>query len=81
VGLDVPSRKSIVEHLHQLSHNNQLAVLWASHLMDEIYPDDSLLILHQGQIKARGSINQVLEATQSQNINDAFHQLTQEVSI
>ena len=81
VGLDVPSRQSIVEHLHQLSQDNQLAILWASHLMDEIYSDDRLLILHQGQIKARGSINQVLETTQCQNINDAFHQLTQEVSI
>lgn len=81
VGLDVPSRQNIVEHLHQLSRDSQLAVLWASHLMDEIYPDDRLLVLHQGQIKARGSINQVLETTQCQNINEAFHQLTQVVSI
>jgi len=81
VGLDVPSRKSIVEHLHQLSNDKQLAILWASHLMDEIYPNDQLLVLHQGQIKARGSVNQVLQMTQCQNINDAFHQLTQAVSI
>jgi len=79
VGLDVPSRKSIVEHLHQLSNDKQLAILWASHLMDEIYPNDQLLVLHQGQIKARGSVNQVLQMTQCQNINDAFHQLTKEV--
>ena len=81
VGLDVSSRQSIVDHLHQLSRDNQLAILWASHLMDEIHSNDRLLILHQGQIKARGSLNQVLQATQCQNINEAFHQLTQEDSL
>ncbi len=79
VGLDVPSRKSIVEHLHQLSNDKQLAILWASHLMDEVYPNDQLLVLHQGQIKAQGSVNHLLQMTQCQNINDAFHQLTKEV--
>ncbi len=76
VGLDVPSRKSIVEHVHQLATGNQIAVLWATHLIDEIYPDDSLLVLHQGEIKARGSINHILEKTQRQNISDAFYKLT-----
>lgn len=76
VGLDVPSRKGIVEHVHQLVNDNELAVLWASHLIDEIYPEDSLLVLHQGQIKARGSIDAVLKNTHSETISDAFYQLT-----
>ena len=77
VGLDVPSRKSIVEHIHQLAEKRNLSVLWASHLIDEIYPEDRLLILHQGEIKARGSVNQVLLKTESKTINCAFNQLTQ----
>lgn len=77
VGLDVPTRKSIVEHVHQLAKDNQLAVLWATHLMDEIYPNDRLLILHQGQIKARGSMTDILEVTKTNNISDAFYQMTQ----
>lgn len=80
VGLDVPSRKSIVAHLHQLASNHQLAILWATHLIDEIYPNDSLLILHQGQIKASGSIKKVLEISQTKNINDAFYRLTEGIS-
>ena len=72
VGLDVPSRKAIVEHVHQLAKNSQLAVLWASHLIDEIYPDDKLIILHQGQVKMKGSVTEVLEHSQTSNINDAF---------
>jgi len=77
VGLDVPSRKAIVEHVHQLAKNSQLAVLWASHLIDEIYPDDQLIILHQGQVKIKGSVTDVLQQSQTSNINDAFQLYTQ----
>ncbi|MEI6545316.1 MAG: ABC transporter ATP-binding protein, partial [Methylococcales bacterium] len=49
VGLDVPSRLAIVEYVHQLVAEEKLAVLWASHLIDEIYPEDHLIVLHKGQ--------------------------------
>ncbi|MCK4493771.1 MAG: ATP-binding cassette domain-containing protein [Methylococcales bacterium] len=77
VGLDVPSRKSIVEHIHQLADNRALSVLWASHLIDEIYPDDQILILHQGKIKASGSIKHILLKTETNLISAAFYKLTQ----
>ncbi len=77
VGLDIPSRQSIVEHVHQLALDQGLAVLWATHLVDEIYPEDQLIILHQGQIKQQGTVADVLNATQSESINEAFQSLTQ----
>ncbi len=77
VGLDVPSRKSIVEHVHQLVAERNLAVLWASHLIDEIYATDNLVILHQGKIAARGGIEKVLKMTQTSAIAEAFQLLTQ----
>ncbi len=76
VGLDIPSRQAIVDYVHQLVIDENIAVLWASHLMDEVYPDDHLIVLHRGQIKATGSVNDVLEITQTQNIANAFAQLT-----
>jgi ABC-2 type transport system ATP-binding protein len=76
VGLDMPSRQAIVEHLHQLASNHKLAVLWATHLIDEVYPDDCLLMLHKGQIKAKGTIHQVLESTEMENIGAAFKKIT-----
>jgi ABC-2 type transport system ATP-binding protein len=78
VGLDVPSRQAIVEHVHQLANEQQMAVLWATHLIDEIYPSDSLLILHQGKIKAQGKISEVLKSTNTASIGEAFKQITQE---
>jgi len=77
VGLDVPSRLAIVEYVHQLASQEQLAVLWASHLMDEVYPEDYLLILHKGQIKASGSVANVQQITGTTTVKDAFYQLTQ----
>ena len=77
VGLDVPSRLAIVEYVHQLVKEENLAVLWASHLIDEIYPDDHLIVLHKGQIKAKGTVDAVLESTQTSSIKDAFYNLTQ----
>ena len=78
VGLDMPSRQAIVEHVHQLASEQKLAVLWATHLIDEVYPNDSLLLLHKGQIKAKGTIPDVLKITETENIAAAFKKITQE---
>ncbi len=79
VGLDVPSRQDIVEHVHRLAKDENIAVLWASHLIDEIYPDDCIIILHKGQIKATGSVDEVLQKTGVATVKDAFYMLTQGV--
>jgi len=78
VGLDVPSRQAIVDYVHQLALTERLAVLWASHLIDEIFPDDHLIVLHNGQVKATGTVADVLGMTQTEHIKDAFFQLTQQ---
>jgi ABC-2 type transport system ATP-binding protein len=77
VGLDLPSRQSIVAHVHQLVQQQQLAVLWATHLIDEIADSDSLIVLHKGQIKAQGSVAAVLAQCGTAQLDQAFKQLTQ----
>ena len=72
VGLDVPSRQGIVEHVHKLSSDHDLAVLWATHLIDEIYPEDQLIILHKGKVKVNGTIHDVLKKSKTASINEAF---------
>ena len=76
VGLDVPSRKSIVEHVHALCQDTGLSVLWATHLIDEIFPTDKLIVLHQGEIKARGAVDAVCQQAGAGTISDAFERLT-----
>lgn len=79
VGLDVPSRQAIVEHVHQLASEHTLAVLWATHLIDEIYPQDQIIILHKGQIRQKGSVDHILNTSNTSSINEAFKYFTEEL--
>jgi len=76
VGLDVPSRKALVEHIHALTRSGKLSVLWATHLIDEIAPEDAMIVLHQGTVRAQGDIPEILELTGAGSIQDAFEALT-----
>ncbi len=77
VGLDVPSRESIVQHVHQLAQETDLAVLWATHLMDEVYDTDKLVVIHQGSLQAQGTKVDIMRKAGVDNLNDAFFNLTQ----
>jgi len=78
VGLDMPSRKAIVDYVHSLSAEQNIAVLWATHLVDEIFDTDRLILLHKGKIRLQGNLRQALERTGTPDINAAFQHLTQE---
>jgi ABC-2 type transport system ATP-binding protein len=53
VGLDSATRHAITNHVHELAANG-MAVLWATHLVDEIDDNDKVVLLHQSQIIADG---------------------------
>ena len=36
IGLDLPTRTAIVRHIHELARTDNIGVLWATHLFDEI---------------------------------------------
>jgi len=76
VGLDVPSRRDIVEHVHALSDQDGIAVLWATHLIDEVESGDSVIVLHHGNVLADGPVSKVVEENQSSDIAEAFDVLT-----
>lgn len=53
VGLDAASRQAITDHVHQLAESG-LAVLWATHLVDEINLSDQVVVLHRGRVLSNG---------------------------
>lgn len=53
VGLDTASRRAITEHVHDLADGG-LTVFWATHLVDEIRPQDDVVVLHEGKVLAHG---------------------------
>ncbi|MBP1848816.1 ABC transporter ATP-binding protein [Rhizobium halophytocola] len=54
VGLDAAARAAITDHVHALAEAG-MAVLWATHLVDEISPTDQVVVLHKGHVLFDGN--------------------------
>lgn len=54
VGLDPGSRLQLLQSVRALSTQSGVAVLWATHLMEEIDVADRLLVLHKGSLRFDG---------------------------
>src|SRR5258708_120911 len=77
VGLDVKARAEILGHVRGLVSEQGIAVLWATHLFDEIVPSDDLVILHQGCVLAEGKVAQIVAKAKARDLHSAFAQLTE----
>ncbi len=80
VGLDIESRREIVGHVHALCREEELAVLWATHLIDEIEPGDRVVLLHRGRVQATGGIDEVVGAAGAMDLGAAYEQLTRRIA-
>ena len=78
VGLDIPTRSELVEHVHALCAERDLSALWATHLVDEVWPEDDLIVLHQGEVRELGPVAEVLERCGTEDVVSAFTALTGE---
>ncbi len=58
VGLDAAARSAITRHVHDLAAEG-LTVLWATHLVDEVWTTDRLVILHRGRVLADGEAGEI----------------------
>lgn len=76
VGLDIDSRQAIVDHVQDLCRDKGLAVLWATHLIDEVLPSSRVVVLHHGRVLADGTVPEVLAQAGGTDVRDAFTRLT-----
>ena len=76
VGLDAASRAFLLDHVRGLCRENGLAVLWATHLIDEVDDTARVIVLHEGRIGASGSVPEILAAGQAATLREAFDHLT-----
>ena len=76
VGLDIPTRRAIVDHVHALASKTGVTVLWATHLIDEIGDLDHLVVLDRGRVVASGEVQAIVRETASGNLGEAFDKLT-----
>jgi ABC-2 type transport system ATP-binding protein len=80
VGLDMESRRDLVEHVHGLCRDEELAVLWATHLIDEILPEDRVVLLSRGKVQAAGGIGEVIAAAGVPDLGAAYRRLTERLA-
>jgi len=72
VGLDMPSRRALVAHVRSLCRDSGLAVLWTTHLMDEIEPDDQVVLIDRGRVRAADSAARLMAASGARDMEAAF---------
>src|SRR5882724_12022550 len=77
VGLDIKARADILDHVRKLVAEENVAVVWATHLVDEISQRDDLVVLHRGRVLAQGPVADI--AQDGESVRGAFTRLTQSV--
>jgi len=76
VGLDIKARADILAQVRELVAERNLAVLWTTHLIDEVEPTDDVIVLHQGKVLAADRSTNIMAAMRTETIGAAFERLT-----
>jgi len=75
VGLDIESRQFLLDHVRKLCAERGMAVLWATHLIDEADDNSRVVVLHKGKVLASGSAGEVIAGAGETTLRGAFDKL------
>ena len=76
VGLDPASRGDLLKLISTLRRERSVAVLWATHLCDEVAEADRVIVLHRGKVLANKSPAQFVSDAGTATIEQAFLAIT-----
>jgi ABC-2 type transport system ATP-binding protein len=76
VGLDIKARADLLGHVHGLVAEEDVCVLWATHLVDEVGDADDVIVLHLGKVLAHGPAPGIVAQSGAADIRGAFSALT-----
>lgn len=74
-GLDPASRGFLLRHVHRLCEERALAVLWATHLIEEA-ANARVIVLHRGKILADGLESAITAGAGTVDLAGAFAEMT-----
>ncbi|MEI8030299.1 MAG: ABC transporter ATP-binding protein [Comamonadaceae bacterium] len=77
VGVDPASRMQIIADVKALCKEQSMAVLWATHLVDEADSADRIIVLAKGRVQFDGQAAALMSSQQCATLTDAFLRLTQ----
>jgi ABC-2 type transport system ATP-binding protein len=81
VGLDPKARQDLNDYVHGLCRDQGLTVLWATHLIDEVGPDDPAIIIHQGRVLAHAPSRDICTRQGTDDLVTAFEKLTGDLGV
>ena len=76
VGLDPASRGDLIKLMLSLRAERNVAVLWATHLCDEVTGADRVIVLHRGKVLADTTPAKLVADSGTANIEQAFLAMT-----
>ncbi|WP_293659698.1 ATP-binding cassette domain-containing protein [Rhodoferax sp. OV413] len=80
VGLDPASRHDLMRSVEALARSGEVAVLWTTHLVDEVVNADRVVVLHQGQIAFDGLPAQLIAQSGEATLEQAFFKICEAAS-
>ena len=78
VGLDVQSRRFLLEHVRRLCTERGVGVLWATHLVDEAAPDSRIVWLQRGRVAAASPAAELLRQSSQPDLAAALDSMLRE---
>jgi ABC-2 type transport system ATP-binding protein len=76
VGLDPASRGDLLKLILALRAERSVAVLWATHLCDEVTDADRVIVLHRGKVLADTTPSGLMASAGTATVEQAFLTLT-----
>ncbi|MAC41523.1 MAG: ABC transporter ATP-binding protein [Pelagibacterales bacterium] len=76
VGLDPQSRRDLLDYVIKLKEKRKMAVLWATHLVDEAEKSDTVIVLNKGEIIKKDTPQNITKEYNKDTLHDAFVSLT-----
>jgi ABC-2 type transport system ATP-binding protein len=76
VGLDPQSRGDLLKLILMMRAERKVAVLWSTHLCDEVGDADRVIVLHRGKVLADTTPGALLASTGAKTIEEAFLAIT-----
>jgi ABC-2 type transport system ATP-binding protein len=76
VGLDPASRSELLKLLLAMRADRGVAILWATHLCDEVPDADRVIVLHRGKVLADTTPGELVASAGKATIEDAFLAMT-----
>jgi ABC-2 type transport system ATP-binding protein len=75
-GLDVPGRRALERHVRELCRERGIAVLWATHFLEEVTADDGVVVLDRGRVRWSGRADRIAAELGVEGVAEAFASLT-----